>query len=559
MRTLCLMLARCTAFLLAALGALGCGGGAHARAVDESNPLRLYWMATSNEADSRRTGVRYHDLLTFGDLPVQRDAVVLYEHWYALDVRTEGLSLTQTDPNYWVTFDETMQRVLDRYVPDVNFSGLLLIDTEFLPLFWGDRTAGPGIYPESDYGRRPFDDWYTHIRNTRPELLANLGTTQTEEVLKSTYEGAVRTWTERQYATVRRLRPQARLCRYGLPAGSRHWQYNTPDPNFHRQQNDSAAWLTALQDVVLVVLYQDKFTVPEGVTPRHNREMTPAQARDWIFSNTREARRTAQGKPVYALAYLRYQEFVTGHESQILDATALDTMLRLPIEAGCDSIVLWDHIDSQNQLIETQNYINSRVLSMLAEVLPTQSRGGNGSSGNTNPGDTGNGTNPGDTGNNTGTNTGNNTGTNTGSGTNPGGPSSGSGSNDNSSGTEPNSGGTTTPPPDTSGTNPGGTTGNNNGTNPGGTTQTPPEILPPPPPPEIRPPPPAPPRLSPTRRMGLTVSANRPTTRQVAPKTTRIARPAARAATTRATGLRTIRPGTPPRVLPPTPRPGPNG
>ena len=348
-----------------AMASVGCSLGRDAGA-SAAHPV--YWMATSNEQDARAQGFKWADRITFGDVPVRRDTVVLYDHWYADDVRAQGLSITQSDPTYWARFDQRMCDVLDRWVPNRAFSGLLLIDTEFLPLFWGDRTGGPGIHPVSDYGRKPFDDWYTHIQATRPELLRNLGTQEMEAALASSYEGAVREWTQRQYETVRRERPNAILCRYGIPAGSRHGQYTQPDPNLWKQQNDRAAWLTALQDVVLVVLYQDKFTVPDGQTPRHGREMTPAQARDWIFSNTAEAKRTSQGKPVYALAYLRYQEFVTGHESQLLDSTALEIMLSLPKQAGCDGMVLWDHLDSQAQFHATQAYIESHCVSKLREV-----------------------------------------------------------------------------------------------------------------------------------------------------------------------------------------------
>ncbi|MCX5690738.1 MAG: hypothetical protein NTV94_13315 [Planctomycetota bacterium] len=326
---------------LAVIFAAGCATMARGTGSGSSSGTHpVYWMATSNENDARALGYKWADRVSFGDVPIRRDTVVLYEHWYADDVRSIGLSLTQSDAAYWTRFEQRMIDVLNQRVPDRAFSGLILIDTEFLPLFWGDRTGGPGLYPISDYGKKPFDDWYTHIRNTNPQLLQNLGTQEMEGALCLSYENAVKLWTQRQYAIVRRERPNAQLCRYGLPAGSRHAQYNNPDPNPWKQQNDRAAWLTQLQDVVLVVLYQDKFTVPQGRTPANPREMTAAQARDWIFSNTAEARRTSQGKPVYALAYLRYQEFVTGHESQLLDATALEIMLTLPKQAGCDGMVI---------------------------------------------------------------------------------------------------------------------------------------------------------------------------------------------------------------------------
>jgi hypothetical protein len=332
----------------------------------------VWWMATSSEADARVNGFEWADRVQFADLQVRRDAAVLYEQFYAADVREQGLSLTQRDPQYWERFEQVMAQVLDRYVPNPAFNGLLLIDTEFLCLFWGDRTGGPGIYPVLDYGRRPYDEWYSFIRDHRPELIRGLSSAEAEEVLRSTYESAAREWTERQYATVRRLRPHAKLCRYGLPAGSRHDHYNLPDPNPWKALNDQAAWLTALQDVVLVVLYQDKYTVPAGVRPRHQREMTVHQARDWINSNMAEARRVAQGKPVYALVYMRYQEFVTNHESQLLDPSTLEIMLEGPRPQGADGMVIWDHIASRTQFDETQVYVDAHLVPSLRRVLAWQ-------------------------------------------------------------------------------------------------------------------------------------------------------------------------------------------
>jgi hypothetical protein len=326
----------------------------------------MYWMASSNEKDAREKGFKWADRVTFGDAPVNRNCAVLYEQWYAQDVKDRGLSITQTDAAYWGRFDAAIRTALDKYAPGADYSGLILLDTEFLPLFWGDRTGGPGIYPVSDYGRKPFDAWFAHIRDHRPEVIRGKNPKASEDALRESYESAVREWHEHQYATARQLRSHARFCRYGLPAGSRHGQYSQGDPNPWKQLNDRAAWLTQLQDVVLVVLYQDKYTVAAGKQPRNSREMTQDQARDWIVSNLAEAKRTAMGKPVYALAYLRYQEFVTGHESKLLEGPALDCMLTLPRQAGASGLVIWDHIDSQSQFQETQSFINSSCIEKLS-------------------------------------------------------------------------------------------------------------------------------------------------------------------------------------------------
>ena len=331
----------------------------------------LHWMGTTDDNEVRwRTGIRWSERLRFGDLPVRNDMAVIYQQWIADDVRAQGLGMTRVS-SYTDDYRQTISRCLAERVPDVNFDGYILIDIEFMPLIWGKRTGGPDLYEEADHGPRQFDTWYTYIRNNRPEVTQNLGTEAAEHALAETYEQAVREWLTLTFHLFRELRPNAKLSYYGMPMGSRHWQYNTPDPNIWKQRNDRLSWLVTLQDAQMIPLYQDRITVPEGTTPRGQWQNTIAQSEDWIISNLREARRIGQGKPVLVLAMVKYMEYIPGYELAFLQPINLDHMLRLPLVHGADGPIFWDHIENETKFNELQSFIDQSVVPLLLPMFQT--------------------------------------------------------------------------------------------------------------------------------------------------------------------------------------------
>ncbi|MBX3411023.1 MAG: hypothetical protein KF859_14205 [Phycisphaeraceae bacterium] len=349
----------------------------------------LHWMGTTDDNEVRwRTGIRWSERLRFGDLPVRNDMAVIYQQWIADDVRAQGLGMTRVS-SYTDDYRQTISRCLAERVPNVNFDGYILIDIEFMPLIWGKRTGGPDLYEEADHGPRQFDTWYTYIRNNRPEVTQNLGTEAAEHALAETYEQAVREWLTLTFHLFRELRPNAKLSYYGMPMGSRHWQYNTPDPNIWKQRNDRLSWLVTLQDAQMIPLYQDRITVPEGTTPRGQWQNTIAQSEDWIISNLREARRIGQGKPVLVLAMVKYMEYIPGYELAFLQPINLDHMLRLPLVHGADGLIFWDHIENQTQFNELQSFIDQSVVPLLLPMF--QTGGGSGGGGDTGGGSGGGG------------------------------------------------------------------------------------------------------------------------------------------------------------------------
>ncbi|MBX3411066.1 MAG: hypothetical protein KF859_14420, partial [Phycisphaeraceae bacterium] len=355
-------------------------------------PYTVHWMVTTDDVDLRwGAGIDWSARVDFGGVNITRDTLVLYEHWFASDVKAQGFGLTLRDTGYYARYEQSLRTMLDRRVPQ-GFDGYICLDIEFAPKYWGRRTGAPDFYPNFPFYVKYYDEWYDFVRTQRPEWIANKNSEEMEHILASTYEEAVRHWFTYTFARVRQFRPGAKVTNYGMPFGSRHGQYHRPAPNPWRDRNDSLSWYVDLCDALFVPLYQNRFTVAPGQVPSDTHEITVAQSRDWIFSNITEARRISQGKPVYVLAMPRYAGTALrelGHN--FLNDLAADHMFLLPKEAGADALVVWDHIRNEQSFNEFQAYMNSHVLPRIAQTLgqtfPPETGGGGGSGGGGDPGD----------------------------------------------------------------------------------------------------------------------------------------------------------------------------
>jgi hypothetical protein len=359
------------------------GGGGQPR------PYTVHWMVTTSDMDFRwGAGIDWAGRVDFGGVTITRDTLVLYEHWFASDVKAQGFGLTLSDAGYYARYEQSLRTMLDRRIPQ-GFDGFICLDIEFAPKYWGRRTGGPDTYTHFPFYTKYFDEWYDFVRTHRPEWIVNKNSEEMEEILATTYEEAVRHWFTYTFAKVRQFRPGAKVTNYGMPFGSRHGQYHRPAPNPWRDRNDSLSWYVDLCDALFVPLYQNRYTVAPGQTPTETFEITVAQSRDWIFSNIAEARRISQGKPVYVLAMPRYAGSALSEQGHTyLNDLAADHMFLLPKEAGADALVVWDHILNETDFNQFQSYMNSHVLPRIAQTLgqtfPPDTGGGSG--GGTGPG-----------------------------------------------------------------------------------------------------------------------------------------------------------------------------
>ena len=119
-------------------------GAAQAMAVGAG--FSVHWMVTTDDRELRfGSGNDWSARMNFGSAQIQRDTLVLYEHWFASDVRTTGLSLTK-ESDYYERYERSLRTMLDQRVPQ-GFDGYVCLDIEFLPTYYGQRTGGPNLYP----------------------------------------------------------------------------------------------------------------------------------------------------------------------------------------------------------------------------------------------------------------------------------------------------------------------------------------------------------------------------------------------------------------------------
>jgi len=326
-------------------------------------------MTTTSDQELAR-GLNWSARFDFGTVPVRRDAAVLYEHDFGLDVREKGLGIT-TQPGYRSRLRQQLARVLDKRVPDTRFEGVICLDIEFLHPWWeGDRE----VTPEFRRGMDQFELWRFHLQANDPELIQHRNLHSRNEIFRRTYEGAVRAWYGMIVDECRSLRPYAKFGFYGIPAGSRHDRdYAKPEGQPHRDANDKVRWMIDISDCILLPLYQDKVILRDlerQVTPR---EIPLELGRAFIETNIAEAKRLAGRKPVYVIAMMTYPDWIKDCLPALAERPMNDDNLAAlfvwPKEFGADGIVIWDHFESATKFRLLQSEYSGRIESALKRIV----------------------------------------------------------------------------------------------------------------------------------------------------------------------------------------------
>lgn len=343
---------------------LGFAGVSHGQ---ERPTYSAHWAVNTSPTEIRwRNAPDWAAMVDFGTAPVQRNVIVLYEHLFLLDVRTQGLHITMS-PQWWTAYESRLREHVAQQVPSPEFDGYLVLDVEFLDVFWGDRTAGPGISPVSHHSRAQFDYWYDYIRRTSPQTLVG-SEVQREARLKAGYESAVRELFQRTIEICKSVRPGAKVGFYGFPL-RRHGEYARADAERFRTLNDSMSWLFEAQDALFPELYQQFVMVENDRPVNWTRTWRQRDLETLMRSNIVEARRLAGEKPVLVFTMVRYSELSGNLDGQRLPANVMDLALASPKSFGADGIVIWDHLRSAQDFHRLQRTMNEEVNARLASLL----------------------------------------------------------------------------------------------------------------------------------------------------------------------------------------------
>jgi Hyaluronidase len=344
-------------------------GMSMAQSQTEARPFTAHWgVATCPHELRWRTTVDWAQIVEFEGAPIRKDAYVLYEHDFLLDVRDRGLSIT-TDPAWNTAYDARLDTYIAQQIPNPNFDGIVCIDVEFLAVTWGNRTGGPGISPQTPATpRRYFDEWYDYIRTRQPALLANRTVEQQEEALRISYEQAVKDLFLRTIQRMQTLRPNAKFGYYSQPL-RRNSEYTNPATQAAvRAYNDNLRWLFDAQDVFFLELYQRFFVAETPQQVNWNLRWPQGDLERIMQGNIEEARRVAGEKPVYVLTMVRFSELTPGHEKQPLTDELYDLAIRSPKQYGADGIVIWDFLRSDADRQRLQTYMTQHVNWRIRDV-----------------------------------------------------------------------------------------------------------------------------------------------------------------------------------------------
>lgn len=231
---------------------------------------------------------------------------------------------------------------IGRFVPDPDYAGLIFIDYfENFDLLW-DRT--PAFYQ---------DAW-----------IAVNGAPGAE----AAYEAAIRAFFEATVARVKALRPSAQVGLFPYPTkfylaasetapgviGYGNGEYLASD------RNDSLSWLWDLLDFLCPNVYCLYKSVDD---PDHgNFENTPEQDAEYVRSNTAEAVRLADGKPVYVVIHYKYQRSGDNPLAGVyLNEVNFANQMNGPIDAGATGVALWGSIEDEDEAAEVEAYLRAAI------------------------------------------------------------------------------------------------------------------------------------------------------------------------------------------------------
>ena len=282
---------------------------------------------------------------------IDTDEVVLLEPCWAGNYPFAGVHMT-FEPGFWAAHLDQLRRHIERFVPDENYTGLIIVDYESWRPIW-DRTKNePGTSDPAAWDKDFKDDWREFARVRYADRLQGLNAAQKEEVFRETYEDAAREFFVRTIREIKRVRPHAKAGYFAIPV-KRYGSNETPagvigygNLSYTASQlNDRLSWVGDECDFVMPNVYGVRVGIPEGEPYDNNAGEAPAfRNAEYIYSSVAEARRMARGKPVYVIGSTRYWSG-RAYPDPSMPMAALDMQQQFEYSrlAGASGLVLWHH------------------------------------------------------------------------------------------------------------------------------------------------------------------------------------------------------------------------
>jgi hypothetical protein len=281
--------------------------------------------------------------------PFVRDTMLLYScQCGKFPFNGPQEALPAVNPTWMDEHLAQIAKHLDQFVPDVGFSGLIVIDYEDWDLLW-DRT----------------DEKF------REAWIAYAGP-KSEYVHRAQYEAAARTFYQATFERVKELRPAAQVGFFTYPAkfylrasetspgviGYGDGQYAASD------RNGTLGWLWEMEDFLAPNVYCLLESVEDPDAGLF--QNTPAKDIEYVRSNTAEALRLARGKPVYDLISYEYQRSGDNRLFRVLlNAVNMAHQLRTPLSTGVTGVILWGRVETAERATELSEYLNGTILPLI--------------------------------------------------------------------------------------------------------------------------------------------------------------------------------------------------
>lgn len=282
---------------------------------------------------------------------IDPNGAVLLESCWAGNYPFAGVHLT-FEPGFWEAHLDQLRRHVERFVPDPEYTGLIVVDYEHWRPVW-DRTRNePGSADPSarDYDFK--DDWREFARVRYADQLQGLNAAQKEEVFRQTYEAAAREFFVRTVREIKRTRPNAKAGYFMIPV-RRYGSQETPQGVIGygnltytaSQLNDRLPWVAEECDFLMPNVYGTRLGVPNGEPYDIYSGEAPAwRNAEYIYSSVAEAVRMARGKPVYVIGSTKYWTHTPDPDPN-MPMTELDMEQQFEYSrlAGASGLVLWHY------------------------------------------------------------------------------------------------------------------------------------------------------------------------------------------------------------------------
>lgn len=232
-----------------------------------------------------------------------------------------------------------VRRDVSSTIPDPDWDGFAVIDYEAWHLLWEYM---PELY--RDESRKV-------VRSAHPDLPE----TQVEEIARGQFENAAVQFITKTLDLCSQLRPKARWGMYGYP--------QTTNPARLKRE----AELYTHVDALYPSIYARNWSV-QGAKPKQG-QAALSRYKNRIDAIIGVSKTIAQGRPVLAYTWPRYNTSNPVYRNRLLNDLDLAMMLSEPLAAGADGVILWGGIMTHTSAVEYQRVFLDRMLPLVQTII----------------------------------------------------------------------------------------------------------------------------------------------------------------------------------------------